>query len=377
MGMYSNSTTVQALHGSSRYRLAIRVLMLVTLLAQLSACGDPRDLLSNFDIRITLHSLDKDSIDRKINSDIDKEIDNSKKEAKSNAQENLHLTPEKLALFPGQTRHLRVKSIANDGSEKDITNYYPFVWHSSDDTIAQVDEKGKVTAIGLGIAQISASHDGVTKSSTVTVNDTSVSTILISPDNTVSSLVGKSHAFSATAVYTDGSAQLLAPQDVVWSSSDDQVVSIDVDGLANSHAEGEALISAEHAGVLSTATVVSVAGVLTLDTISVEPSVNSLLVGESLQLTATGFYTDGSVGDMTEQVVWTASNPGVVSFAFDKPGLITAERDGTTSITVIHSSGATTAQAVIDVIDVSGGAVTTQPDLDTQDVDQEQDRRRR
>ena len=53
--------------------------------------------------------------------------------------------------------------------------------------------------------------------------------------------------------------------------------------------------------------------VKTLSSILVAPQGQSLAAGTTLQMTATGTYTDGTTGDVTSGVTWASSDMSLVS----------------------------------------------------------------
>jgi hypothetical protein len=83
----------------------------------------------------------------------------------------------------------------------------------------------------------------------------------------------------------------------------------------------------------------------TLTGLSVLPAAPSLRVGSSLQLSATGAFSDGGTADQTGAVTWTSSAPGVAGVT--SGGLVTAGSQGAATITA--TSGAVTAPTTVTV----------------------------
>lgn len=97
-----------------------------------------------------------------------------------------------------------------------------------------------------------------------------------------------------------------------------------------------------------------------LDSISVSPSIQSLAVGQTAQLKATGTYGSPSrhtTQDLTAIVTWASTTAGVATV--NSSGLVTAVGAGTTTITATTQAynGPTTSSAVITVTS-SGGSGT-------------------
>lgn len=147
----------------------------------------------------------------------------------------------------------------------------------------------------------------------------------------VSLQVGSAQQFSAILFGDPSGAAVLT--DVGWSSSDESVVSIDARGLATAKHEGDATIVALRKGVTAVATVL--VSDVRLTQIIVAPRSASIAAGTSLQLTASGRYSDGSLRPLQGAgLQWSTS--GEIA-RVDANGIVTALERGTTMIKV--SSG--------------------------------------
>jgi uncharacterized protein YjdB len=96
-----------------------------------------------------------------------------------------------------------------------------------------------------------------------------------------------------------------------------------------------------------------------VDSLAVTPASQSLSVGQTVQLTATGTTGHGSghpstTQDVTDTAIWTSSSPAVASVS--STGLATALTAGTTTITASMSgfTGTITASATVTVTGSSG-----------------------
>ena len=90
-------------------------------------------------------------------------------------------------------------------------------------------KKGKVTGVASGSATITASYNGVTSNSSITVSAASLTSLEISP--TISSAsVGVTTQFYATGINDDSTFEDMTSF-VSWSSSDSSIASIDASGL--------------------------------------------------------------------------------------------------------------------------------------------------
>jgi trimeric autotransporter adhesin len=106
----------------------------------------------------------------------------------------------------------------------------------------------------------------------------------------------------------------------------------------------------------------------TLTSVQVGPQSPSLLVGQSIQLTATGTYNDGSSKNITNSALWSSSAAGVASVS--SSGKVTAAATISNppgSATITASSGTQSASTTVSVntgalqsiaLTVSGGATS-------------------
>jgi len=99
----------------------------------------------------------------------------------------------------------------------------------------------------------------------------------------------------------------------------------------------------------------------TLTGVSVGPSGLNLTVNQTFQMTATGTYNDGSQKTLTSGVVWSSSDPTVISVG-QTSGIVTGLQSGTATITA--SSGgcsACTGTASVSVVLSNISSITVTP----------------
>jgi hypothetical protein len=128
---------------------------------------------------------------------------------------------------------------------------------------------------------------------------------------------------------------------VTWSSSDATKATISnaggTNGKATTVAAGTTTITATQGGVSgSTTLIVSSAALVSIE---VTPDDPTILVGNSIQFTATGTYSDSSTQDLTSLVNWTSFSPAfaTVSNSAGSKGLAVGVAAGTATISA--SSG--------------------------------------
>src|SRR5207249_3669841 len=177
-----------------------------------------------------------------------------------------------------------------------------------------------IVAIGLLLSACSGSSVHVTAKNATLVS------IGVTPANP-NLPQGLTRQFTATGTYWDNSTQDLTAQ-VAWSSSNTGVATIDSAGLATSVAAGTTTITAT-LGLVSGNTTLTVTNA-TLSSIAVTPTNPSIANGTTRQFTATGTYSDSTTQDLTTQVAWSSSSPGVatISNASGSKGLATSVAAG-------------------------------------------------
>jgi len=236
-----------------------------------------------------------------------------------------------------------------DGTTADITA--KVTWTSSNTAVAAVFANGAATGEGSGTANITAALSGVT-SPGLKLTVKAVSSILITPAASTRNLdVGATQQFTAIATYSDGASADISSQ-VNWLSSNTQVATIYANGLATGIAAGSAGITATLGGVTSPATTLAVQP---LSSIAISPaSPNNLAVGATEHFIAVGTYADGSLMDITSQVIWSSTVPGITTIAAG--GTATGVKSGIANITAVLA-GITSHPVALTVISLSAISV--------------------
>ena len=114
-------------------------------------------------------------------------------------------------------------------------------WSSSDETVAIVDENGVVTAVAVGEATITATTvDDSNLSATCKVTVIPTLAVSIELDQTEASVEEKSDLQLTATILPEHATN----KEVVWSSSDKWVATVDNTGLVTIHSAGEVIITA-------------------------------------------------------------------------------------------------------------------------------------
>ncbi|WP_017861985.1 lipoprotein adhesin LigA, partial [Leptospira interrogans] len=244
----------------------------------------------------------------------------------------------------GLTENFKATGVFTDNSTKDITDQV--TWKSSNTAYAKISNatgsKGVVNALSKGTSHISATLGSISSANaTFQVTPARIASIEVTPNNFFL-IKGLSHPFKAIGIYTDNTKTDITKQ-VSWSSSDPNVASIDntfsLAGSATAIDDGKTNITATLSDSMSTSTTLYVTSAALIE-IEVKPSIFVLSEGLTLQLTATGIYSDYSTHDLTQVVQWTSSKPSNIAIenTAGKKGKVTALAFGDSEFTATYDS---------------------------------------
>lgn len=267
---------------------------------------------------------------------------------------SINVTPASAKLAAGTSAALTATGNYSDGSTLDITDRV--TWGSTDGTVAGVSNTagtaGHVQAQGPGSVVISAILGQQTGAARIDVTQATLSSIDVTPANP-SVAAGLPVTLQATGHYSDGSTQDLTDQ-VSWQSSDETVVAVSnasgSRGQAATLAPGSATVTALYGGTGGTsgATTVTVTNAQ-LTGIQVTPSSPNLVKGATVQLSATGTYTDSSQQDVTSQVTWSSSDSAVATVGNGTGSAGTVSGTGTGQATVTAALGSVQGTTTVSV----------------------------
>src|SRR6266849_2368281 len=196
---------------------------------------------------------------------------------------------------------------------------------SSNPSVASVTSSGQVTGVAAGSATITATSEGKSGTSAITVTAVPVASVTVSPG---SATVQVGQTVQLTATPKDANGNPLSGRAVAWSSSNPSVASVTSSGLVTGVAIGSATITATSEGQSGTASI-TVSNV-PVAAVSVSPASAALQVGQTVQLTATPKDANGNpLSGRT--VTWASSNPSVASVT--SSGLVTGVTAGSATIT--------------------------------------------
>ena len=151
---------------------------------------------------------------------------------------------------------------------------------------------------------------------------------------------GQAISLSAIGIMSDESS--ITTMNHRWTSNDPDVASLDQKGTLTGIKAGKVRVNVSSGDVIAS---VEIEVLPLLNEILISPKEHSLQVGQTVQLSATGKYTDGSKKDIP--IAWDSSDPKIGSV--DANGLLTAISAG--KITVVARSKGKEVSASVTITD--------------------------
>ncbi len=235
-------------------------------------------------------------------------------------------------------------------------------WASDNPAVAMIRAGSTAIAVAPGIANISATLNGVTGSAPLNVSSATLLSITVTP---ASAVLAPTTFVSCTATgnFSDGSTQLIT-NIVTWTSSAPTVASVG-GGRVTALSGGSATITAQ-LGSVSGESRITVDS-LPLKSIQISPPTASIPQQTEVAFRAIGTFADGNTQDLTTFALWTVSPPSVATINAGQatglaPGkaVVTAlfgEQVGTASLTVTAAT-ATSLEVSPSVADFEAGSLT-------------------
>jgi uncharacterized protein YjdB len=258
---------------------------------------------------------------------------------------SIAINPQTPTIALGTTQQFTATGTYTDGSTQDLTTVA--TWSSSLATVAiisnTVGSYGLATSAGQGAATISATSGSISSSTTLSVTQANMTSIVMTPSSIVVAS-GYGVQFTATATYSDGSSQNIT-QSANWSSSVPGVGTVNSNGFATGLMQGNTNIIAAF-GNMSASGALTVTAPL-LVSINISPSSSSVTAGSSVQLTATGIYSDGSTQNVTSIALWSSSANTIAGVS--SAGLVTGIASGTATVSA-SEGGITSAVTTVQVL---------------------------
>jgi hypothetical protein len=273
---------------------------------------------------------------------------------------------EQPVLETGASLALTASATTASGTQ-DFSSYAS--WRSSNPAAVRVDALGNVTAVGNGMAQVSATLAQFSDTVTITASDAALQAITVSGAGSVNECASAS--YSATGRYDDGTDRDITAL-VSWVVADAAIARMssrsDAKNTLLTRDSGSTGLTAVRGSVASSPFTVTVTD--TLDSLVITPAAPAAIARDgSLQFTATGNW-GGSSGDVSAAALWALANDdtaasaadlGSVSNGDDSPGLLTAGPRGGTGTLSATCGGQSDAEDITVVYLESLAITNTRP----------------
>lgn len=251
---------------------------------------------------------------------------------KTVALKSIKFGKKSVSLSPGGTATIKPSFSPSNTSYKTLT------WTSSDESVATVDQNGRVTALKVGSATITGrALNGVRQSCAVKVSLIKVSSVKLNKTS-VSLALGRTYQLRATLAPSSA-----ADKSVRWSSTKENVATVDENGLVTAVGEGSTVIRATATdGSKKYKNCTVKVSAVRVKSITLNKTSATVKIGDTLQLTSNVLPSNASFNSVT----WASSN---LSVATVDNGLVTGVSSGTSVITASTDKGKKKVSATIRV----------------------------
>jgi Ice-binding-like/Bacterial Ig-like domain (group 2) len=254
------------------------------------------------------------------------------------------VAPQGPAIAIGAGQQFTATASYSDNTSRDVTAVA--AWTSASATVATVNATtGLAKGVAAGTSVITATFGGKAGSSTLTVTQPQpvlLQSLTIVPTSATVQ-VGASLPLAVTANYSNGTS-VVVTSIAQYVSGTTASVTVAPGGVATAVAPGASVITASFGGKSVTSTITVPAGV-TLSSIAVTPASATVGINGTQQFVATGTYSDGSSGNVSNTVTWTSGTPAIATVAAG--GLATGVTAGNSNI--VATLGANSGSAVLTV----------------------------
>lgn len=233
---------------------------------------------------------------------------------------SIAVAPAEQTIIMGATQQFIATGTYSDDTTLDITKIV--TWSTADQATATISNstgsEGLATGVFTGTVVVTATSGDISGTATLTVIPV-LTAVAVTPASATLDQ-GQTQQYAATGTYSDNTTRDITAS-VTWSSSLEAVAAISnaegTRGLAAAAAEGTTTITATTGELAGTAQLTvnplpqPPQPTVFLVSIKVTPENPIVRFGQTIQFTATGTFSDGSVRNITEEVVWTSSQTDI------------------------------------------------------------------
>lgn len=215
------------------------------------------------------------------------------------------------------------------------------VYKSSDTAVATVTQNGVISAIGVGEAEITAEHSFSKKTATVLIKVTE-SILRIELESTKETVIEGDEISMKYELVSSGFVKV----NMVYSSSDERVCTVNTDGIITAHDAGEAVITVKdtESGIKNEMKITVIAP---LETLYFKTQSVDLLVDDVYESTVV-FVPE----DATDKKIEYSISPETVATT-DSKGRVTGVKSGSAVLTATHVETGKTAKMRINVYEIA------------------------
>ncbi|MDE6485097.1 MAG: Ig-like domain-containing protein [Duncaniella sp.] len=243
----------------------------------------------------------------------------------------------------GSIKSLTVKFTPADTTDDTVW------WESSDPEVASIDDDGYLSALKLGTTTLTAvSGDGNVTSLTLTVTPPAAEAVTLNSDE-AELYDGETFQLQATVLPDNAS-----DKSVKWTSSDEDVASVDDTGLVTALKPGESTVTATTVNGLSATCKITVIPV-SVSGLTITP--DKVDVTEGLTVDLTAVIEPHNATDKT--ITWTSSNTAVATV---DNGTVTAVTPGNATITATANGINATCEITVVEVSVEPESITLNSD---------------
>src|SRR5688572_21543059 len=250
---------------------------------------------------------------------------------------SVELTPANAGLYAGRT--MTLQATLKDANGNTLTNR-AITWASSAEGTVSVNAQGVITGVAIGDAVVTATSEGKSAQSNVSVSQVPVARVSIDIANTILQLGGTA---ALTGITWDDRNERLLGRSITWSSNKPNVASVDPQsGVVTAKSGGQAIITAvsetKSAEVTLTVNV-------PVHAVQVVAAVDTIEAYDVLQMGA--ITRDANNNILTGRTItWTSSDPAVATIDANT-GLLTGIDRGTVTLTATSEGKQGTAKLVV------------------------------
>jgi hypothetical protein len=248
------------------------------------------------------------------------------------------IAPVAPSVAQGLSQEFTATGTFSDSTTQDIT--FDAAWSSSDTSVATLaysDGDGKETATtpAVGTTTITATFEGFSDSTVLTVTAPVLQSIAVTTPNDITTVLSLSTVtFTATGTYSNNTNQDITSQ-VAWNSSDTNVAPApDNTGATQTATQGTTNITASLGNINSTSTLTVTGGNLVSFSL---PTTMTVVSGTVAPISVTGTFSNGATRDITGVLNWSVANATKTYATLTGPTgnrlLVNAVATGTTTIT--------------------------------------------